>query len=100
MSLLLDILTWVTIALAVATVAVTLLPMHARRAKGRHARRGGAAISDWGTVRTCCGLILLSAGRLTDGVASWVLLAAGFCLIAVWDLASWLQTRYRLTHAG
>ncbi len=100
MSLLLDILRWVTIALAVAAAAATLLPMPARRAKGRHARRCGAASSEWRTVRTCCGVIFLSASHLTNGPATWVLLAAGTWLIVVWDLTSWLRTRYRLTRAG
>jgi hypothetical protein len=100
MSLLLEILSWVTITLAVAAAAATLLLMPARRAKGRHASRGGAASSEWRTVRTCCGVILISASRLTDGAATWVLLAAGVWVIAVWDMASWLRTRYRLTRAG
>ena len=100
MSLLLGILTGVTITLAVATTAVTLLLMPARRSKGRHASRAGAAASDRRTVRLCCGVILLSVSRLTDGAAAWVLLAAGVLLVVVWDLASWLRTRYRLTRVG
>jgi hypothetical protein len=100
MSRLLDILTWLTIALAVVVTAVTLLQMPVRRAKGRHARRGGAASSEWRTVRLCCGVILISAGRLTGGAATWVLLAGGISLIMVWDLASWLRTRHRLTRTG
>jgi hypothetical protein len=100
MSLLLDILAWVTITLAVAVAATTLLMMPARRAKGRHASRAGAPSSEWRMVRLCCGVILLSAGRLTDGAATWVLLAGGISLIMVWDLASWLRTGHRLTRTG
>ena len=30
----------------------------------------------------------------------WVLLAAGVWLVAGWDAALWLRTRYRLTRTG
>lgn len=100
MSLLLDILAWVTIALAVATAATTVLQMPARRAKGRHASRAGAPSGEWRMVRLCCGVILPSVGRFTDGAATWVLLAAGVWLVVGWDLALWLRTRHRLTRTG
>ncbi len=58
MSLLLDILTWVTITLAVAAAAATLLLMPARRAKGRHASRGGAASSEWRTAGMAAALTI------------------------------------------
>ncbi len=100
MSLLLDILTVASITLAVATAAVTLLDMPARRAKGRHARRGGAASSEWQMVRLCCGVILVSCGHWVSGIAVWPLLVGGIWLVGGWDLASWLRTRYRHPRAG
>jgi hypothetical protein len=37
---------------------------------------------------------------VAGAAATWVLLATGLWLIVVWDLASWLRTRFRLTRAG
>jgi hypothetical protein len=97
MPLYLNVLAWVVIGLAAVNVATELLPIRVRPVTARHAR---AASRDWRMVRLSCGLILLASTNWTHGVASWLALAVGTGLIVVWDLASWLRTRYRLTRAG
>ena len=59
-----------------------------------------APSTSWQTVRTGCGVILLVSARWADGAAVWLLLAAGIWLVLVWNLVSWLRTRYRLTRVG
>ena len=97
MPLYVNVLSWTAIGLATAGAAAALLPIRAHRVTGQHAR---VTTREWRTARTCCGVILLTCSRWTQGIATWLLLAAGCWLIVVWDLASWLRTRYRLTRIG
>lgn len=99
MSLFVDVLAWAAIACAAAGAAAALASLAAGRAEGQPARPGTASVS-WRTVRLCAGVILLSCIRWTGGAVTWLVLAAGIWLVLVWDLASWLRTRYRLTRAG
>jgi hypothetical protein len=97
MSSLSDVLSWAAIGCGAAAAALGLVTLAARRARGRPAEPGVASMS-WRAVRVGCGVILISCIRWTGGVAGWLLLAGGIWLVVVWDLASWLRARYRLTH--
>lgn len=99
MSLLLDVLTAVAIACGAVGAGLALFMLVSRRPNGQHASRVPAS-SEWRTVRACCGVILLSVTHWTGGVLVWLLLAVGLWLLLVWDLTSWLRTRYRLTRVG
>lgn len=99
MDLLLDVLTGVAIACAAVGAGLALFMLVIRRSKGQHANRVPAS-SEWRTVRACCGVILLSVTHWAGGVVVWLLLAAGLWLLLVWNLTSWLRTRYRLTRVG
>jgi hypothetical protein len=95
MSAVVDVLSWAAIACAVAGVVVSLVML----ATGGPAARVAPGTS-WQTVRTGCGVILLVSARWADGVAVWLLLAAGIWLVLAWNLVSWLRMRYRLTRVG
>jgi hypothetical protein len=93
------VLTWVAIALSAAAAGIALFLLASPRVKRQHAD-AGEAHRWWRTVRVSCGVILALCSRWTGGAPMWLLLAAGIWLFLVWDLASWLRTRYRLTRPG
>jgi hypothetical protein len=99
MTLLADVLSWLAIAFGVVGASLALYVLVARRAKGRPVCHA-AASTPWRTLRSCCGVVLLSLVHWVGGIAVWLLLAAGVWLLVAWDLASWLRTRYRLTRIG
>lgn len=99
MSSLPDVLSWAAIGCGAAAAALGLVTLAVRRARGRPADPGVTSMS-WRTVRVGCGVILISCMRWTGGVAAWLLPAVGIWLVLVWDLVSWLRTRYRLTRVG
>jgi hypothetical protein len=99
MHLLLDILTGAAIACAAVGVGIALFMLMIRHPKGQHADRVPVS-SEWWTVRVGCGVIMLSCSHWASGAAAWLLLAVGSWLLVLWNLVSWLRTRYRLTRLG
>jgi hypothetical protein len=95
MSSVIDVLSWVAIAVAAFAVIMAIVLLATQRPAAH-----SAPSTLWGTVRTGSGVILLVCVRWTDGIASWLLLAVGIWLVLAWNLVSWLRMRYRLTRMG
>jgi hypothetical protein len=99
MSPFVHVLTWVAIAFSAAAAGTALFLLAAPRVRGQHAHPGEASRL-WRTVRISCGVILILSSRWTGGPAMWLLPVLGIWLVLVWDLASRLRTRHRLTRVG
>jgi len=98
MQLLLEISSCAVIVCGVVTAGIGLHGLASRRRKGQSTPE--ATRSSWRTVRVCCGAALIACANLAGGVALWLLSPIGIWLVLGWDVASWLRTRFRLTHMG
>jgi hypothetical protein len=94
-----NVLSWLAIAVGAVGASIALFALATARAKGQPGRHAAPSTS-WRTVRSCCGVILISSSHWFGGIPQWLLLAAGIWLVLVWDFSSWLRTRYRLTRLG